>query len=127
MKAAENDDETGMYNVGLCYSEGDGVEKDKEKAFEWYLKAADKNHAQGAYKVGYCYQHGTGVAKDLDKAESFYSKAKELGCDKGKRFLKKRYKEYHFDDDDVYCSNPLYETGGSWGRKRLFSVDDAFI
>ncbi len=31
---------TVQYDVALCYSQGNGVEKDEEKAFEWFNRAA---------------------------------------------------------------------------------------
>jgi len=35
---AERGDLNAMYNVGLIYDEGLGVEVDKEKALEWYCR-----------------------------------------------------------------------------------------
>ncbi|GBC26197.2 kinase-like domain-containing protein [Rhizophagus irregularis DAOM 181602=DAOM 197198] len=39
-KAAENGNENAQYNLGLCYENGNGVEKNEETAFYWYQKAA---------------------------------------------------------------------------------------
>ena len=38
-KAAEQGDADAQYNLALCYKNGTGVEKDAEKAVEWYQKA----------------------------------------------------------------------------------------
>ena len=42
-KAADHEDFE-IFEVGLCYKIGWGVEKDPVKAVEWFRKAADKGH-----------------------------------------------------------------------------------
>ena len=42
-KSAEKGYDWGMYNVACCYRDGEGVEKDGEKAIEWFKKAYEKN------------------------------------------------------------------------------------
>lgn len=44
-KSAERGNVRAQYNLGCCYSEGDGVEKDKDEAVKWYLKAAQQGFA----------------------------------------------------------------------------------
>lgn len=39
-KAADDGDVYAMWRLGNCYNNGDGVEKDDKKAYEWYVKAA---------------------------------------------------------------------------------------
>ena len=62
--------------MGICYSyysrhmysNGQGVEKDNDKALELYKKAADMGYA-GAYRhLGIIYEEGEGVEKDNEKA-----------------------------------------------------------
>ena len=33
-----------QYNLGLCYEEGEGVNKDLNKAIMWYSKAAQQGY-----------------------------------------------------------------------------------
>ena len=40
-KAAEQDYSTAQFNLGGCYYEGLGVEKDKAEAMKWFRLAAD--------------------------------------------------------------------------------------
>lgn len=34
------------------YDSGEGIEKDKKKAFKWYLKAAEQNDSKAQFNVG---------------------------------------------------------------------------
>lgn len=55
--------------IGDCYEGGICVEKNLEKAFEWYLKAALSGKSNfAAIKVIHYYEKGTGVEKNLKKA-----------------------------------------------------------
>ena len=45
LEAAEKGDVESMFEVGLCYYRGDGVEKDLSKAVKWWQIAADCGHA----------------------------------------------------------------------------------
>jgi TPR repeat protein len=41
-KLAENGDKEAMVNLSICYENGEGIEKNLERAFYWYQKAAVK-------------------------------------------------------------------------------------
>ena len=75
-----------MNNVGNCYRDGEGVEKDGEKAIEWFKKAYEKNgEAAGnaANRIGLIYNGGYGVEKDDVKQLEWYRKSAEKGYDWG--------------------------------------------
>jgi TPR repeat protein len=42
-KAADAGNATAMYNIGVLYENGFGVQMDSDKAVEWYKKAAAGN------------------------------------------------------------------------------------
>ena len=65
--------------MGVCYDNGEGVEKDKRKAFGWYERAAEQGLAEAQYNLGVCYEYGRGVEKDENKAFEWYEKAAEQG------------------------------------------------
>ena len=50
--AAEQGDADAQYNLGVCYANGTGVEKDEQKAVEWYQKAAGQGHAKSQSNLG---------------------------------------------------------------------------
>ena len=53
-----------MYNLGICYENGElGLAKDFAKAFEWYKKSDEAGDAVGTGGLGRCYLWGYGVPK----------------------------------------------------------------
>jgi|GEM_PF-6262784 len=68
-----------MYNLGVCYERGDGVNKNLEKAVLWYKKAAEMNYAKAQHNLGVCYYNGMGIAKDENEAARLFGLAAEQG------------------------------------------------
>ena len=46
LKAAEQGSASAQNSVGICYEQGEGVEKDGAKAAQFYRKAADQASSQ---------------------------------------------------------------------------------
>lgn len=60
--------------IGVMYALGLGVERDDERAFEWYLRSAMKGHAGAQSGVGWYYEIGRGLpAPDLVRAYMWYA------------------------------------------------------
>jgi len=68
-----------QFNLGVCYANGDGVNKDAEQAVSWYRRAAESGHTGAQLNLGVCYVNGDGVAKDAVQAVSWYQRAAESG------------------------------------------------
>ena len=66
-------------NLGVCYKNGRGVEKDEAKGVEWYRKAADQGYAAAQRNMGNSYYYGTGVVQDYAEALKWYRLAAEQG------------------------------------------------
>ena len=64
-----------QYVLAWMYSYGVGVEKDEEKAFEWYEKSAKQNYAPAQNNLALMYLEGVGVEKDEEKAFEWYEKS----------------------------------------------------
>ena len=61
------------FNIGYCYMNGYGVNKDGVRAIEWYEKA--DNYTSWGW-IGYMYQYGcSSVAKNISKSLEAYGKA----------------------------------------------------
>lgn len=71
LKSALFRDGNALINLGLCYAEGFGVEKDLVKAVKCYKMVA-KYSSVAKLALGSCYAEGLGVDKDLVKTEDLY-------------------------------------------------------
>ena len=72
---AEKGDSVAQTMLGVEYMKGDLVEKDLDKAIEWWKKAAEKGYAEAEYKLGVCYHFGFGIKKSHKLARYWYEKA----------------------------------------------------
>jgi TPR repeat protein len=60
--------------IGVMYAMGLGVERDDQRAFEWYLRSAMKGHPGAQSGVGWYYEIGRGMpAPDLVRAYMWYT------------------------------------------------------
>ncbi|WP_375282010.1 tetratricopeptide repeat protein [Pseudooctadecabacter sp.] len=60
--------------IGVMYALGLGVERDDERAFEWYLRASLKGHPGAQSGLGWYYEIGRGMpAPDLVRAYLWYA------------------------------------------------------
>src|SRR5688572_27581080 len=67
------------FNLALSYRNGEGTEKNLEKAFYWYQKAAENGNIKAQYNLALSYENGEGTEKNLEKAFYWYQKAAESG------------------------------------------------
>ena len=74
-KAARQGHAEAQTNIGECYKEGLGVERNTQQAFYWFNEAAKKGVARARYYMGECYENGEGICKNFVKAEEYYRKA----------------------------------------------------
>lgn len=59
--------------IGVMYALGLGVERDDERAFEWYLRSSLKGHPGAQSGIGWYYEMGRGMpAPDLVRAYTWY-------------------------------------------------------
>ena len=65
--------------VGVMYSNGEGVEKNINKAFDWFVKSANQGNPKAQSNLANCYENGEGAKKDLKKAAMLYLKAASQG------------------------------------------------
>lgn len=74
-KAAEKNFVRAYYNLGICFQEGTGKEKNNELAFQWFEKAAEEGDSDAQYNLGLYYQQGIGVEVDKEKGKAWLQKA----------------------------------------------------
>jgi len=78
-EAAAAGDSEAMYNLGVCYANGMGVEQNWYEAVQWYRRAAEAGNTDSLVNLGVMYEKGRGVAKDEMEAVRWYRKAAEAG------------------------------------------------
>lgn len=72
---ANQGDATAQYNLGVAYSLDDGLEKDMDKAIEWFKKSAQNANADAAFNLGVIYMGSKDVAADYHQAKLYFEKA----------------------------------------------------
>jgi TPR repeat protein len=78
-KKAESGDRDSMLSLGFAYHEGEGVEKDLEKAFEWTKRAAKAGEPQAMFNLSVAYKHGEGTATDIRESFEWTKRAAKAG------------------------------------------------
>lgn len=68
-----------MNYLSVCYEEGDNVDKDDEKSFDYARMSFEKGNAEGGFLLGSKYESGIGCKKNEQKAEDIWEKAADLG------------------------------------------------
>lgn len=77
---AEHGDTWAQNHIGVCYSEGDGVEKNDTLALKWFRIAAENGNITGQLNLGECYYNGEGgLEVDYTQATKWFRKAAESG------------------------------------------------
>ena len=72
---AESGDAKAQFNIGRCYSLGDGVDKDQSKSIEWLMKAAAQGDPRAHFNLHLHYEE----INDKEKAAEWLTKATGLG------------------------------------------------
>ena len=68
-----------QFNLGLIYSQGQGIPRDYQEALKWFRKAAEQGLAEAQSNLGWMYRHGFGVSRDFKEALKWYRLAAEQG------------------------------------------------
>ena len=77
--------------IGKRYFMGDGVEVDKEKAFEYFMKSASSGDPCAQFILGKCYEEGYGTEVKEQTAFKWYKKAAEQGIAEAQEALGRCY------------------------------------
>ena len=73
----EEDDPGALFNIGVLYAQGSGVEKDSAAALEWFRKAADRGISDAMHNLGCLYLAGEGTDQSNGQAIFWFRKAAE--------------------------------------------------
>ena len=78
-RAADKGHPLALYNLGVIYAHGYGIDVNPEVAFNCYAKAAERGSLDGLNNLGVCYQHGFGCVRNLNLAFEKFREAAERG------------------------------------------------
>ncbi|NOR65247.1 MAG: AAA family ATPase [Candidatus Scalindua sp.] len=109
-KAAEQGHAQAQSNLGIMYSQGQGVEKDYNEAVKWCRKAAEQGNEQAQGMLGVMYSKGHGVEKDYNEAVKWCRKAADQGNEQAQSMLGVMYSKGRGVEQD-------YKEAVNWYRK----------
>jgi hypothetical protein len=72
---AASGDARAQFNLGVMYSEGQGVPQDDAEAGRWYRLSAEQGYAQAQYNLGLWYARGEGGSHDDVQAHMWFNLA----------------------------------------------------
>ena len=84
---AEAGDARAQQALAWMYYEGQGRQRDYEKAVFWYLKAANQDNVTAQINLAQMYAYGKGVPQDFAKAAVWWKKLADQGDSKAQAAL----------------------------------------
>lgn len=72
---AEQGNAFAQFNIGVMYAQGLGLERNDQKAVNWYQRAAEQGEADAQTNLAHMLETGRGIEKDYKKAMQWYLKA----------------------------------------------------
>ena len=105
-------------NVGACFAEGLGVERDPALAARWMSLAAEAGDAVGQRNLASLYFKGEGVEQDYSRAAELYRQAAEAGDGPAQDMLSWMLLEGELVAPDYARGAALGARGGGAGRRR---------
>ena len=91
---------TAMFYMGVCYTNGEGTEKDAVKAFRMFRGAANVGEVTSMHNLANCYANGSGTAANDSLAFKWYTAAADSGYVKSMTMLAKCYEEGMLTEKD---------------------------
>ncbi|MBE7010279.1 MAG: sel1 repeat family protein [Ruminococcaceae bacterium] len=98
-QAAALGDAGAQNNLGILYENGQGVIRDEERAFGYYLLAAKQGNVYGQRNVAKCYKNGKGTKVDFTEAVSWLMTADAQHDAEACVTLARYYEEYSYKSD----------------------------
>ena len=82
-----------MYNLGLAYRRGKGIEQNDTAAQHWFLLAADGGHTRAQYNVGQSYLRGIGARRNYFESVKWFRRAADKGFRRAQYRLGQAYRK----------------------------------
>lgn len=126
LRAAEQGQPEAMELVGRMYQEGQGVDKDSDKAKEWFWKAYKTaiirpDDARALYTIGILFQNGRGVELQKLLAIRYYTEAAELNYSNAMYELAYMYYNHEGTPTDYAKANKWYRRAAELGHPQAMN------
>lgn len=122
--------------LGTCYYEGRGVEKNIEKAFEWYRKAAEQGLSQAQYNLARLFERHYKTlafiwmkkASEQSNPQALYKVGEYYEYGRGvKRNYDMAKKHYLKAEEKGYAPASKKTKDGYWKKRRIQDIFVEFI
>lgn len=115
--AAERGNATALNNLGVHYLQGDGVEKDVNRAIELYRKAGENGSAQAQSNLANLYWYGrTGVPRNPSLSVFWARKAADQGSESVLFVLARAYETGEGASENMQTAVEWYEKAAVAGQ-----------
>jgi TPR repeat protein len=86
---ATRENRAALNDLGMCLATGNGIDRDLERAAQYFKLAAEQGDAEGLHNHGLCLMHGIGGPADVVAGGHYIAQAAEQGvlrsqCELGK-------------------------------------------
>lgn len=115
-KAAAMRDANGLYNLGTCYVQGYGCNKDMDLALDCFRSASEMNHPGAINNLGGFYRDGIIVRKDATMAFRWFEKSAQLGNSYGQLNLGLAYQRGDGTEKNVEKAAELFKLSAEQGN-----------
>jgi TPR repeat protein len=116
--AAETGDGRAMYNLGVMYFTGKGVQIDQSAAAKWFSQAANAGHAGGMVNYGLMLLNGYGTTQDQAEGVRWLRRAADSGLGSAMGLMGQLYLQ-----GEGVAKNPAQ--GVAWLQKAAQAGDGA--
>ncbi len=115
--AADLGNAEALFNLGVFYTDGLGVDQDLAKAADFFYRAARRHHADARYAYADMCANGLGVEQDLAKAVKWFSAAAEQGHVDAMFRLGQMYEKGEGVDMDIAQARQWYKAANEKGHR----------
>lgn len=118
IRAADQDNISGLLNAAYSYRNGLGVEVDGPKAIDYYKRADDLGRMDAGYQIGVMHHTGKVVPKDFDKAAEYFKRGAEQEHAQSEFFLAYIYRAGEGVEEDYEAFKEYRERAAEHGLIR---------
>jgi TPR repeat protein len=114
-------------NLGVLYSNGNGVLQDYQEAVKWFRLSAEQGNVNAQNSLGSMYDNGEGVIEDDKEAVKWYRLAAEQGDDEAQTSLGVMYALGTGVIEDIVLAHMWWNIAASQGHEGAKKNKDIIV